>query len=292
MQLSRNDLRRSLCACRATSSDTVKRALCAFVQHKGKEIQRKSQKRSPKDFSKAFELFVVSENVETTRVRTTNSPEKNPSCFSWDFDHSFSPGVSRRKARLRDRSLPGDFLPQCSGKIPRGFRCPKWQMSFKVVTQKHQKTHKNTPKCIRIYPNLSHEFIPCLFCIFLGFVLVLVLVGFSEKGLTLPQRFWESRIIQHSKILGLHLISCCQLWNSKSSGLRLKSVFVFVFSSKLAVSLKVADARRLIESVCGKRSGEDEETHMKSILKALYSLSTWNKVSILHILALSHIHTA
>lgn len=38
-------------------------------------------------------------------------------------------------------------------------------MSFKVVTQKHQKTHKNTPKCIRIYPNLSHEFIPCLFCI-------------------------------------------------------------------------------------------------------------------------------
>lgn len=179
MQLSRNDLRRSLCACRATSCDTVKRALCAFVQHKGKEIKRKSQKRTPKGFSKAFELFVVSENFETTRVREKNElsgERQNHRVFFWDFDPHSSHGLSASgHGEFFSRRLQAEAAPQ-RPQSARGFsprvqenpsrlQVPKWQPK----TSKN--TSKNTPK---MHPNLSHEFIPCLFCIFLGFVLVLV----------------------------------------------------------------------------------------------------------------------
>lgn len=231
MQLSRNDLRRSLCACRATSCDTVKRALCAFVQHKGKVIQRKSQKRTPKGFSKAFELFVVSENFETTRVREKNelSGEKKPSCF---FEILITRATASRP-RVTERKLqasPGGSCASATAVCP-GIFSPSAGKSLEAsgaevadvfCLVEHPKTSKNTSKntskCILIYR--MNSFHVC-FASFLDLSLCWFLVGFSEKGLTLPQRFWESRIIQHSKILGLRLISCCQLWNSKSSGLRL-----------------------------------------------------------------------
>lgn len=190
MQLSRNDLRRSLCACRATSCDTVKRALCAFVQHKGKEIKRKSQKRTPKGFSKAFELFVVSENFETTRVREKNELSGERQNHRVFFEILITRATASRPLNSRrenSRRLQAEAAPQ-RPQSARGFsprvqenpsrlQVPKWQiqvflLSFKVVTQKHQKTHQNA--YTQMHPNLSHEFIPCLFCIFLGFVLVLV----------------------------------------------------------------------------------------------------------------------
>lgn len=164
MQLSRNDLRRSLCACRATSCDTVKRALCAFVQHKGKEIKRKSQKRTPKGFSKAFELFVVSENFETTRVRNNNElsgERQNHSCFFWDFDPHSSHGLSGLKLTARKLQAspggscasatavcPGIFSPSAGKSLEAsGARSGRFRCFFCLF--EHQKTHQKT------HPNAS-----------------------------------------------------------------------------------------------------------------------------------------
>lgn len=117
---------------------------------------------------------MVSENFETTRTNQRTLGRKKTIVFFLRF-WSLEPRPLGLGSRRFLQASPGGRCASATAVCPGIFSCSagkSFEASGAEVAPKNIKKHiKNTPK---LHPNLSHEFIPCLFCIFLGFVLVLV----------------------------------------------------------------------------------------------------------------------